>query len=557
MVVAVMKTMTISEIKYHWTIDQYMNKVRNGDIQANEERIELMNFIDSKLEVENIVIDGEKIEKGIKNIENHFPFKLLDWEIFIFAFVAGVFYADGSLVFNEFLVMMGRGGGKTGFMSAIEWYLSTVQGIPKYHVDIVATSEDQAMESFNEIWEILEGDKKKYKKRFKWTQQKIVFKKTGSVIRFRTNNAKTKDGGRQGAVIFDEVHAYENDASIKVFTSGLGKKKHSRRFYFTTDGDIRDGFLDGLKDEAKMILAGERPLRRTFPFICKIDKLEDALDPKLWEKANPSINHFPDLKLEMLLEFEKLDDRPSARIEFYTKRMNWPLREEFSAVTSWENILATKQETPDLTGLPCIAAIDMSDTLDFVGLGLLFKVGEKYYWKSHTLINKKAMIGRNYKVPIDVGIERNMITIVNNETNTPEDVSKWFIEQTKHYNIKLVTSDLYRVKYLGEEFIKCGFNPLKIARSGTRTHTELQPTIENLFAYQNIVYCDDDFMMRWYTQNTMVVRDGKGNICYEKVEPKLRKTDGFMALIHALQYREELNAPVVTYNRRLKTIVGN
>lgn len=39
--------------------------------------------------------------------------------------------------------------------------------------------------------------------------------------------------------------------------------------------------------------------------------------------------------------------------------------------------------------------------------------------------------------------------------------------------------------------------------------------------------------MRWYTNNAKQVLDAKGNITYGKIEPKSRKTDGFMAMVAA------------------------
>ena len=67
--------------------------------------------------------------------------------------------------------------------------------------------------------------------------------KAGSVsyTHLRTNSPKGKDGLRSGIVIFNEIHQYENYDNIDVFTTGLGKKKHPRRSYFTTNGDKREG----------------------------------------------------------------------------------------------------------------------------------------------------------------------------------------------------------------------------------------------------------------------------------------------------------------------------
>lgn len=544
----------ISSIKYHVVIDRYMNMVRTGKVLASKEVHQLMDFLDDRLSDPDVVIKTEIIDDALANIDKHFPFKLMEWEEFIMAFICGVFYKDDTLVFNEFLVMMGRGGGKTGFMSVIEWWMISKQGIKQYHVDVVATSEDQAKESVMEVHSILEDNKPKYIKFFKWTLEKIVFRKTKSVLRYRTNNAKTKDGGRQGAVLFDEDHAYEDDKSVKVFTSGLGKKKHPRRLHFTTDGNIRGGFLDGFKEEAKLVLSGERPKRRLFPYICKLDDAEELHDPRNWEKANPSINYFPTLKQEMLDEYEKLEDRPSARIEFMTKRMNLPTTDSWNEVTSWENILATKQSSPNLQGLPAIGGIDYAETTDFVSVGLLIKVGDKYYLKQHTFINKKALVGRSYKVPIDVGVERGLITIINDETIQPRTIANWFIEMGRYYQIKVIAADDFRLKYLQTAFTEAGIgDKLKKARKGIKTHTELEPIVDDLFSYKNIVFCDDDFMMRWYTNNTYKDRDDRLNIEYKKIEPKLRKTDGFFMLLHALQHKDVLDVPVATYSSGLKT----
>lgn len=538
---------------YHPAINDYMDAVLNGDIVAGKEQHQLMHYLIGKLDDPHTVIDGLKINAALRNVERHFDFELFPWEKFIFAFVAGVFYDDGSLMFDEFLVLIGRGAGKTGFMSTLEWYLTTIQGVKDYNVDIVATSEDQAKTSFTAIHDILESDKTKYKKFFRWNLKSIKFKKTNSIIKYRTNNASTKDGGRPGAVIFDEIHAYRDEESIKVFTSGLGKIDFPRRFYFTTDGNNRDGFLDQMKEEAKMILSNERPKRRTFPFICKLDDADEVDNKKMWPKANPSLSYMPTLMHEMESEYEKMQDREGARIEFMTKRMNIPSTAANSPVAKWENILATKQEVPDLRGLPCVVGIDYSDTMDFCAIGMLFKIGDKYYWKNYTLINYQAMKGRKYKVPIDVALERGLAKIINDETNQPKYVVNVVLEWAKTHSIKGVAADTFRRNYLQQEFTNNGFGELLKARTGIKTHTELENNIDDLFSYHNLVYVDDDFMMRWYTNNTFKDRDARGNIEYSKIEPKLRKTDGFFAFLNAYQFRDLLDKPTATYHRGLRT----
>lgn len=544
------------DVEYHPAIDRYMHMVENGEIEACQEQHALVKFLRDKLK--DAVIKGDLIDKAIARMNKHFDGQLLPWQEFITAFVFGVYDQDDNIMFNEFLVMMGRGGGKTGYMARVEFALVSCETVPQYHIDIVATSEDQAKESFDEVWEILDDDKKnnggkKYAKHFYFTKEQYTYKKTRSRVRFRTNNAKTKDGGRQGAVIFDEIHAYQNEDSVKVFISGLGKKARPRRFYFTTDGYNRGGFLDMLKDESQMILSGERPNRKTFPFICKLDDKEEVHDSSKWEKANPSIRYFPHLMTEMQDEYEKIRDRGESFVEFMTKRMNMPINESRETVTTWENIQRANEELPDLTGATFVGGVDYADTTDFCVVGMLFKKENIYYWISHTFICHLALEGRTYKVPIDVAVKEGMATIVPEDVIPPSRVAGWFLEQIKKYRPAGVASDLYRISYLSDEFKECGFDELLRARSGTKTHSELEPFVNEMFANGRIKW-GKDFMMNWYTWNVFKNRDGKGNLTYEKQEPKLRKTDGFMALLHALQFRDKLSAAQpVKIRRKLRS----
>ena len=51
--------------------------------------------------------------------------------------------------------------------------------------------------------------------------------------------------------------------------------------------------------------------------------------------------------------------------------------------------------------------------------------------------------------------------------------------------------------------------------------------------------------MRWYTNNTFVKTDKDGNKTYGKIEPKLRKNDGFMAFVAGMFSKEELEEKVI------------
>ncbi|WP_080370764.1 terminase TerL endonuclease subunit [Clostridium botulinum] len=520
-----------------------MDKIRSGKIPASKELHQAMDLVERKLSDPDVIIKNEMIDKAIELTERYFDMKLLDWELFLFALIHCYYKSTDMVVFDEFLIVMGRGNGKNGFISPVAWYLSThYHGIRGYNIDIIANSEDQAMTSFNDIFEVLENTWKKSKKFFTKTKQQITNKKTKSYIKFNTSNAKTKDGKRSACLIFDEIHEYENYDTIKVFTSGFGKRKHSRVFYITTNGYVRGGVLDEQLKIAHDVLDGQIQDLGLLPLIYKIDTKEEVDNPDNWVKACPSLPYFPNLKKEMDKEFVKMKYQNHVALDFMTKRMNLPAQDAFTAAVPWEKILKTNREIPykNLQGMQCIGAIDYAMVTDFASCGLLFKYNGLRYWIEHTFVCHKALevTSRPIKFPVQEMVEKGLITIVQGDSITPEIIADWFQEQQKKYNIVNIFADSYRIQLLKAKFDEVGL-PLKEVRSGPITHAKVAPLIESIFAEEQIVMGDNP-TMRWYINNTYQELDKKGNITYKKIEPKTRKTDGFFALIHALSKDEEL-----------------
>ena len=528
---------------YHPHIDSYIDDIRTGKIPACKELKQAMDYIEFKLDDPDVVIDHKKIAKAVELIERYFEFKLLNWELFVIALIHCYYKSQDAVVFDEIFIMMGRGNGKNGFISALSWYLTThYHGIRGYNVDIIANNEDQAMTSFNDVYDVLEDTWSKSKKFFYKNKQQIVNLKTRSYIKYNTSNARTKDGKRSACLIFDEIHEYEDWGIIQVFSSGFGKRKHSRRFYITTDGYVRGGVLDDQKELAEKVLTGEITNLGFLPLIYKIDEREEAEDPSMWIKANPSLPYFPELRKEMERCAINMQHRPHEAVEFLTKRMNLPAQESYTVAVPWEKILATNRPIPydDLRGMQCIGAIDYAQITDFASCGLLFKHKGLRYWVEHTFVCHLALKveSRTIKFPVQEMADRGLITIIRGDSITADYIAQWFLDQAKKYHIIDIVADSHRISLLESEFQTHGL-PLSQVRSGPPTHSKVAPLIESMFAEEKIIFGDNP-TMRWYVNNTYQDLDGKGNITYKKIEPKTRKTDGFFALIHALSKDGEL-----------------
>lgn len=549
-----MMTMTNCKINKH--LQRYIDIVENEEIRQCKEQKQLVQLVKRVFATEDLRLDESQVEKYL-SYQKYFPFDLFPWEIFCFILHNCVFKTNGTPRWSVLFALMGRGSGKNGYLAYEDFSLITeTNGIAYYDIDICANSEEQARTSFDEIYNILENPKwrKKFEKNFRWTKTEIENKKTHSKIKYRTNNPKGKDGLRSGKVDFDEPHAYENWDNINVFTTGLGKKPHPRRTYISTNGDVRDCVIDQLIEKSNKILNGEIEDNGFLPFICKLDEKNEVHDPANWEKANPSLPYLPTLFEQMKSEYEDYKLDPVINPAFMTKRMNIPQGRKDTEVASWENILKTNGELPDLEGQSCICGIDFSKTTDFVSAFLLFKQDEKYYGIHHSWFCTSSNDRHRIKIPLDQMAERGLLTMVNDVEIHPSLITAWIQEQREKYTVEKIAVDSYRYAILSKELQKIGFDAkekqVKLVRPSDIMLA--QPKINSLFI-SNRLTVGDDPLFRWFTNNTKLEPAPNNNFKYGKIEPKSRKTDGFMAFVMTMTLEEEL--PEVQDYEFLETII--
>lgn len=520
------------------------------------------NIVMPTLRRNDVFFDEKTYQNCIKYCEKHY-YKLFPYQKFIYAFA--FMYKDDIPIFPKFFIMMGRGNGKDGFIvPLVNFFQTPLYGVKNYHVEIVANSEDQAKDTFDVAYDAM--DNQTMRKNFRVTRELIVNNTTGSRMKYNTSGAATKDGKRPGCLVLNEVHAYENYDQINVFESALGKVKHSREFIITTNGYVRDGPLDELLDLTRKILGtGENPLGY-FPAIYRIDAEEEVDDREAWHKANPSMAYMPILANQILHDYLEMKELPSKRAEFVAKRMNLSARNEEETVATWENILRccyediekkTPRRTPDTKGRLAIVALDYADVRDFASAGVLTEKDGEYIWRQHTWICDQSPFLESIKFPIrkNMGLpEFEDYEIVHGPVIPPEMIVKWCIDRMTEYVVVKITMDTYRYSLLKQIFQSYGIqeetkqNPygqLRLIRKIASVCGIIAPDVEKLFAEGKINY-GPSAIMRWYTNNTEVKTDKFGNKQYGKIEPKLRKNDGFMAFLAAM-YSKELIKEIVMY----------
>src|SRR5690625_877509 len=528
-------------------VEYYMNQYETGKIKVSKYVVLWFKIIQKHvLNRDDLYFDNKLHEQYIAFTEKHY-FKLMPFQKFITAFVF-LYHKNGDYpFFPQFFLYKARGAGKNGLISTLaNFFISDLHGVDHYNISIVANSEEQAMTSPMEIYNTIDeaGKDSVLQKFFQHKRSEIVSKTGKGTIKYHTSNARTKDSLRDGCVIYDEVHEYENSKIIDVFTSGLGKVKHSREFFITTDGFVRGGYLDSLKERALKILHEEISIDDDplFIFMATLDNEEEIKDESCWQKANPMFHppmseYAQELFRVVKRQYNSLgNSRPSERLNFMTKRMNYPGTDFETSVASWEEIKATSKLFPDLKHKSCVGGLDFASIRDFAAVGLLFKDGDNYIWKSHSFVNKHFLERVNLEPPSEEWAEQGILTIVNEPVINIKHIVDWFVKMREQYGLTTIVADTFRMDIVKQSLEAEGVEVKYVRTKGIEAL--LPPRGETIFAEERVIVGDNP-LMRWYTWNVKVITDAKGNRTYGKKDEIRRKTDGFQAFIHAL-YRDDL-----------------
>lgn len=524
----------------------YAQMVTEGDIPASKENILACERHLKDLERQGTddfpwVFDEEKAYRPIRFIEKKCrPSKapggrliLQPWQHFIVGSMFGWVHRDtGVRRFREALIFVGRKNGKTTLESGLANYAIGFDGEQGANAYILANSQQQSSILFKESRAMIE-DSPWLAERFVTTRSEIRYPKTRGTLVAMSAEKNNKDGENLHFGVFDEIHAFKDWDLISLMKQSRGSRKQPLIVYISTAGFVLDGPL------MSMVQAGQECLEsydsgldeRTFYYLAKLDKIEEADDPELWVKANPNIclMNVPSL----VGDYVKDKRTPSEYGNWLTKQFNiFSSTDELSFV-SIDTINKNNREIDlkELDGLDCVAGYDLSETEDFTAAGLEFNLNDgSVFWLMKSWIPQRRFDIDKNQDRLREWEQRGRLEIVPGEYVNYEYVYKWFIEQAKKYHITQINYDPAKALFLNQALIDYGFNT-NITRQGFTTLGGAMKNIKELLLDGKVV-TNNDPMFRWYLNNVRLVQDRNDNWMPTK-QSRNRKIDGFAAFLDA------------------------
>ena len=489
------------------------------------------------------------------------PFELEPWQQFIAWNIFGwKKVANGKRRFTTAYIEVAKKNGKSLFSSAVQLFtLSPYDREASPQVYAVATTRDQARIVFNGATAMVEGSpmlRDKYELRV----SSIYCPATRGFFKALASDAKKQDGWNVHSASMDEYHEHPSDAMYGNLESAMSARDQPLMFVITTAGFNTASSCYRLRETVEKIVKGRLTDESTFGIIFSLDKEDLKGDnwqnPKLWVKANPTMNK--SITQEKLLElFTKAKNEGSTKLaNFKTKNVNIWLNayEEWEAAQEWHKCNKGPIDLVALKNKQCYGGLDLASNTDLTALTLAFPKQDGvplttklyFFWLPEDRVKEMQ---EKHRVDYQRWVELGYIKTTRGNIIDKEYIRKDLQALAALYDIVNIHYDPWNLR--NEAAVWAEEDGLKLI--------ELPPTLTYLATptkdYETQIFGGlfnhgDHPVMNWMISQVQIYRDPNGNIRIMKKEAR-RKVDGPMSDVMATfgmhEYKEESPKPGIIY----------
>ena len=299
-------------------------------------------------------------------------------QVFQFANIKG-FYFSGTekRVINDALLFVPRKFGKTTEVAAF-MVDDLLFGDTNSQAFAGANSYEQAQILFGELKNVLKRLDRKLK-RFKINREKITHLGVNrtSFARCLASDASKLDGLNASLGIYDELSQAVSFALKNVIDSSMGARENPLSMAITTASDKRDSPFVDLLNYYKSILRGEKENDNIFAHIFEPDVDDEEGSVNTWYKVQPhlGVTVFEDFYHRKWLIAQSSGEEMK---EFRNKLLNVFTKNEIKEWISPDKIEELGYKHPQLNGMRCVVAVDLSVCDDFSAVTYLFHIPDRY-----------------------------------------------------------------------------------------------------------------------------------------------------------------------------------
>lgn len=507
----------------------------------------LKKYKQTKFKLKSSVYDKSAADYAVAFIENlcHTkgtwagkPFELIDWQEQIIRDLFGTLKPNGYRQFNTAYIEIPKKQGKSELAAAVALLLTCGDGEERAEVYGCAADRQQAAIVFDVAADMVRMCPALSKRvKILASQKRLIYTPTNSFYQVLSAEAYSKHGFNIHGVVFDELHTQPNRKLFDVMTKGSGDARMQPLYFLiTTAGTDTHSICYETHQKAKDIIEGRKIDPTFYPVIYGADESDDWTNPKVWKKANPSLDITVGIdKVKAACESAK--QNPGEENAFRQLRLNQWVKQavRWMPMEKWDKCAFAVDED-ELEGRVCYGGLDLSSTTDITAFVLVFPPLDEedkyiilpYFWIPED--NLTLRVNRDH-VPYDVWERQGYL-----QTTEGNVVHYGFIEQFierlgERFNIREIAFDRWGAVQMVQNLEGMGFTVVPFGQ-GFKDMSPPTKELMKLVLEQKIAHGGHP-VLRWNMDNIYIRTDPAGNIKADK-EKSTEKIDGAVATIMAL-----------------------
>lgn len=465
-------------------------------------------------------------------------FELIDWQEQIIRDLFGTLKPNGYRQFNTAYIEIPKKQGKSELAAAVALLLTCGDGEQRAEVYGCAADRQQASIVFEVAADMVRMCPALSKRvKILASQKRIIYIPTNSFYQVLSAEAYSKHGFNIHGVVFDELHTQPNRKLFDVMTKGSGDARMQPLYFLiTTAGTDTHSICYETHQKAKDILEGRKIDPTFYPVIYGADENDDWTDPKVWEKANPSLGITVGIdKVQTACESAKQNS--SEENSFRQLRLNQWVKQvvRWMPMDKWDKCAFAVNED-DLRGRVCYGGLDLSSTTDITAFVLVFPPLDEedkyiilpYFWIPEDTLDLRV---KRDHVPYDVWERQEYLQTTEGNVVHYGYIEKFIEQLGKRFNIREIAFDRWGAVQMVQNLEGMGFTVVPFGQ-GFKDMSPPTKELMKLTLEQRIAHGGHP-VLRWNMDNIFVRTDPAGNIKADK-EKSTEKIDGAIATIMAL-----------------------
>lgn len=466
------------------------------------------------------------------------PFELIDWQEQIIRDLFGTLKPNGYRQFNTAYIEIPKKQGKSELAAAVALLLTCGDGEERAEVYGCAADRQQAAIVFDVAADMVRMCPALSKRvKILASQKRLIYTPTNSFYQVLSAEAYSKHGFNIHGVVFDELHTQPNRKLFDVMTKGSGDARMQPLYFLiTTAGTDTHSICYETHQKAKDIIEGRKIDPTFYPVIYGADENDDWTDPKVWRKANPS--------LDITVGIDKVRDacesakqNPGEENAFRQLRLNQWVKQavRWMPMEKWDKCAFTVDED-ELEGRVCYGGLDLSSTTDITAFVLVFPPLDEedkyiilpYFWIPEE--NLTLRVNRDH-VPYDLWERQGYLQTTEGNVVHYGFIEKFIERLGERFNIREIAFDRWGAVQMVQNLEGMGFTVVPFGQ-GFKDMSPPTKELMKLVLEQKIAHGGHP-VLRWNMDNIFIRTDPAGNIKPDK-EKSTEKIDGAVATIMAL-----------------------